>query len=93
MLNAANRTPKADPNKYRVFWTNHGYYSQEEFDTLADAIAYGKHQCFEFSVHQGDKMHVAWGPISGLRAYTPEGEAFYGRHYNLAYANGRAVSV
>jgi hypothetical protein len=70
---------KAKPAAYRVWWTNHGYYSQEEFTRLADAIAYGKSKCFEFSVHQGDTMHVSWGPISGLHAYTTEGRAHYGR--------------
>ena len=27
-------------NAFKVFWTNMGYYSQEEFGTLAEALAY-----------------------------------------------------
>jgi hypothetical protein len=70
-------------NEYRVFWTNHGYFSSDTFVTLADAVAYGKSKCFEFSVFDRDTMHVSWSPIGGLRTWTREGEVFYCRLYNI----------
>jgi len=56
---------------------NHGYYSAEEFTTLADALAYGKSKCFEFALHQGEEVHGAWSPIGGFRAFTPAAERLY----------------
>lgn len=55
--------------KVRVFWTNHGYFSQEEFETVPEAYLYGVGKCFEFSLHCDGDILVAWGPISGLRTY------------------------
>lgn len=62
----------SNATSYRVFWTNHGYFSAEEFSTLQAAIAYGKSKCFEFSVHFDNKMLGAWGPISGHKSYSQE---------------------
>ena len=44
-----------------------GYFSQEEFTTLADALAYGKSKCFEFTVHQGSDMLASWSVFGGTR--------------------------
>jgi hypothetical protein len=35
---------------YEIFWTNHGYTAHEVFDTLKEAVAYGRSKGFEFSV-------------------------------------------
>jgi hypothetical protein len=53
--------------KYRIYWTNFGYYSQDEFTTLAEAIAYGKSKCFEFQISHDCNVVASWSPIGGLR--------------------------
>jgi hypothetical protein len=53
----------------RVFWTNHGYYSQEEFTNLDDAVAYVRTKCFEAAFHQDDRVLAGWSPIGGLRMF------------------------
>lgn len=60
----------SNPNTFRVFWTNHGYFSSEEFATIEAAMSYGKSKCFEFTVHFGDTVECSWGPISGFRTFT-----------------------
>ncbi len=37
--------------KFWVYFTNHGYYSEQKFERLSDAVAYGKGLHSEFSVH------------------------------------------
>ena len=59
----------SDNSKIRIFWTNHGYYSQEEFTSIDDAVAYVRTKCFEAAFHQGDNVLAAWSPISGLRKF------------------------
>jgi hypothetical protein len=61
--------------KYRVYYTNFDYYSQEEFTTPLAAINYGKSKCFDFCVdyHTAENGKVTtkriccWSPIGGLR--------------------------
>lgn len=55
--------------RYRIFWTNMGYYSQEEFTSLADAIAYGKSKCFEFTVHHAGEILASWTVFGGTRMH------------------------
>ncbi len=55
---------------FKIFWTNMGYYSQEEFTTLDAAISYGKSKCFEFSVHQAGEVLAAWSVFGGTRHFT-----------------------
>jgi hypothetical protein len=54
---------------FTVFWTNHGYASSEKFNTPAEALAYGKSKCMEFSVSKGSDVILAWSPIGGTRTY------------------------
>lgn len=63
---------------FKVYWTNHFYYSAEEFKTFAAAVQYGKRAGFEFSVHEprefpgsGNELVYSWSPIGGTRYYTP----------------------
>ena len=35
---------------YKVFLTNFGFYLQEEFDNIDEAIQYGRNSGFEFHV-------------------------------------------
>jgi len=55
---------------YSVYWTNHGYESERCFDTVDDAVAYGKseHFCFHVTDHHGT-VYCAWDPIGGLRKF------------------------
>jgi hypothetical protein len=55
---------------FKVYWTNHGYFSQNEFATLDDAIDYGKSKCFDFQVTAPDGVIAAsWSVFGGLRLY------------------------
>jgi hypothetical protein len=61
--------------KFRVYYINFDYYSQEEFDTPIAAINYAKGKCFEFAVDRYEaengkvttKRICSWSPLSGLR--------------------------
>lgn len=53
----------------RVYFTNHGYYAEQTFETLDEAIAYGKRHHFDFSVQDEDGLRVGYGVFSGLRYY------------------------
>jgi hypothetical protein len=60
--------------KFWVYFTNHGYYSEQKFERLSDAIAYGKGLHFEFAVHYRKpdgtfELVASWGPIRGLKHY------------------------
>lgn len=54
---------------YKVYWTNFGYYSQEEFTTLDAARNYGKSKCFEHSVHFKGEMVGYWTTFGGWHTY------------------------
>lgn len=47
---------------YKIHWTSGFYWSPEEFNTMEDAIDYGKSKHFEFTVHKevsGDPLNEA----------------------------------
>jgi len=54
---------------FKVFWTNFGYYSQEEFSTLDSALDYIKSKCFEGAVHQNGEVLAAWSVFGGTRHF------------------------
>ncbi len=55
---------------YTVYYSNFGYYSQERFATVEDAIEYGKSKGFEFSVGcDRQPLIYAWGPIKSGHWY------------------------
>ena len=61
-------------NKYRVYFTNHGYYACRNFDTVQEALAYGRTVGFQFQVQRWDTLTdrvpvASWCPISGHRYY------------------------
>jgi hypothetical protein len=72
-------------NTFKVFWTNMGYYSQEDFSTLADALAYGKSKCFEFAVHHNNDVVAAWTVFGGTRHF----QEVAARWYFSAYPEAR----
>ncbi len=37
--------------KFWVYFTNHGYYCEQKFERLSDAVAYGQVLHSEFAVH------------------------------------------
>jgi len=60
--------------KFRIFFTNFDYYSQEEFSDSESALEYGKSKCFEFSVNEFHgkeyiRMISSWSPIGGTRYF------------------------
>jgi len=54
-------------SKIRVFWTNFGYASQEEFDSVEAAVVYARSKCFEASFWSVDEFQGSWSPIGGFR--------------------------
>lgn len=56
-------------HKYRVYYINHQYYSEVEFDYINRAIEYGKETGMEFRVELGEMICCAWDAITGLRFY------------------------
>lgn len=57
------------PAKYRVYYINHQYYSEVDFDFINRAIEAGKQAGFEFRVELGSMICCAWDAITGLRFY------------------------
>lgn len=55
---------------FRIFMTNFGYWRDETFETLREALDFGKSKGFEFSVANpiGDLV-ASWSPIGGIRTY------------------------
>ena len=56
---------------FGIRWTNFGYDSGEEFDTLKGALDYGKSKGFEFSVFDANGAVVAYFTTFGGVHYTP----------------------
>ncbi|MCW5982706.1 MAG: hypothetical protein KIT09_31750 [Bryobacteraceae bacterium] len=79
MRNATNNQPKADANKVRVFWMNHGWFSDEEFDDLPAAVRYAQSKGPSATFHQGTTMLGSWDVIAGYRSRCPAGDAGYSR--------------
>jgi hypothetical protein len=54
--------------KYRVFWINFGWFSQDQFNTFEEAVAYGKSKAMEFNVYDPLNSIVAsWTTFGGLK--------------------------
>lgn len=51
---------------YRILWTNFGYFAQQQFDSLEDAVEYGKSKCFEFQVYYNRDLIGWWTVFGGL---------------------------
>jgi hypothetical protein len=53
---------RKDALMYEIYFANFGYYSDDVFDTLGEAIEFGKNRGFEFSVFKdGDLVGYASG--------------------------------
>ena len=56
---------------YELYWTNHNYLADQVFETLDEAIQYGRSKGFEFSVFlDGDIVGFASGPSLGWNPQT-----------------------
>lgn len=77
MRNASSQA-NADQNKVRVFWTNHGWFSDEEFSTLPAALAYARGKGPSATFYQGETLLGSWDAIEGYRSYCAAGDAGYG---------------
>ncbi len=56
---------------YHVFYTNMGFKSEETFDSIAEALGYGKSKGFEFSVLDVNGATVAHLTAFGGVHYAP----------------------
>lgn len=54
---------------FRVFFSNHDYFSDRQFDTLDTALAYARSTCFQCQVYRNGDMVATWCPIGGSRFY------------------------
>ncbi len=45
---------------YEIYWTNHCYKSDESFNTVKEALTYGRSKGFEFSVLDANGATVAY---------------------------------
>ena len=55
---------------YKVYWFNFDNFAIDSFDTVTEAINYGKSKGFEFAVYDDTNNTIAtWSPISGLKKY------------------------
>jgi hypothetical protein len=61
---AVKKTATGPP--FKIYWTNHDYMSSEEFNTVEEAVEYGKSKGFEFSVQDDEGIRATWSPIRGL---------------------------
>ena len=55
--------------KFRVYWSNFGYFSQEEFTSLDAARKYGVAKFFEHSIYEGDTPVGYWTTFGGWHSY------------------------
>jgi hypothetical protein len=58
---------------YEVFFTNFGYADQQPFDTLKEAVEYGRSKGFEFTVfytddYRNEMVGYAKGPSLSFHA-------------------------
>lgn len=56
-------------NKYKIFLTNHGYFLQDEFDSLAEAKKKAQSLGFEVSISRKGDLIAAFSPIMGWKNY------------------------
>ena len=55
---------------FRVYWTNHFYFSSETFDSVEAALVYVKDKYFEAQVYNGaDELVATWSVFGGTRYY------------------------
>jgi hypothetical protein len=54
--------------KYRIYFTNFGYYSQDEFDSLELAQVYARSKSFQSQIVFDGVTVMTWCPISGFRS-------------------------
>ena len=54
---------------YKVYWTNFGYFSQEEFTTLEAAKKHGVDKFFEHQIYFNGEMVGYWTTFGGWHEY------------------------
>ena len=57
---------------YRVYLTNHGYFYQNEFASIIDALEWARGTCFVVSIWIGKEIVATWSPITGVTLYVEE---------------------
>ena len=53
--------------KVRLFLTNHGYFMNDEFDTVERALDKARQTCFQVTFYQAGLPVASWCPIAGFR--------------------------
>lgn len=53
----------------RVFFTNLGWFSDKEFETLDEARAYAREKCFDVTFMKDGNVIASWGIIGGFKEY------------------------
>lgn len=52
---------------YSVYYCNCGYFAQDNFNTLVEAIDYAKKKHFECTIYEKQKIVGIWTPFGGFR--------------------------
>lgn len=70
ITNPSSPSPDDSILRYKIFYVNHLYHSDSEFEFINQAIQFGKETGMEFRVELGDMICCAWDAITGLRFYS-----------------------
>lgn len=62
---------------FKVWFTNHGYFSDRTFNSARDALEHAKGCGFQCTVHHGNYIVFGYCPIGGLRVYLPSFRFLY----------------
>ena len=54
---------------YKVYYTNHFYFSSHRFDSIKDALTWGKKTGMEFTVHHHGAIIAGYSTFRGVTYY------------------------
>lgn len=55
--------------QFRIYFSNHFYFSGEQFSTLNAALAYACSKGADVAIYRGEELAASWGIITGLRRW------------------------
>ena len=54
---------------FKVYFTNHGYFSSETFNTIDAALDYARKVFFDATIWRNDEIIGSWTIFGGYRAF------------------------
>lgn len=52
---------------YRIYLTNFGWFTDQKYDSLVEAIQAAREAHFEASIHFNETLVATWSPIGGVK--------------------------